>query len=74
MVLEYLKHFFADHFGCDEEDVTMAATLDQLNLSADDKYETAICLQDLYGVEIPADCLQSFETVEDMVGYIEDRL
>ena len=74
MVLEYLQQFFADRFGCDEEDVIMAAALDDLNLSADDKYEMSLCLHDLYGVEIPADCLQSFETVEDVVGYVEDRL
>lgn len=74
MVLRYLKGLLSDRFGCDEEDVTLAATLDELNLSADDIYEMAVCLQDLYGVEIPTDHLQSFETMEDMVGYVEDRL
>ncbi|MBQ6830744.1 MAG: hypothetical protein IJO59_06460 [Clostridia bacterium] len=74
MVLRYLKSLLPDRFGCDEEDVTLAATFDELNLSADDTYEIVVCLQDLYGIEIPADCLQSFETLEDMVGYVEDRL
>lgn len=73
-VLEYLRGLIADRFGCEEEDVFMAANLDELNLSADDRTEIALCLQDLYGVEISSRELDSFETVEDLVGYVEDRM
>lgn len=74
MVLDYLKELLPDRFGCEEELVTMTATLDDLNLSNDDRAEIAVCLLDLYGVEIPADELNGLETIEDMVGYVEDRL
>ena len=34
----------------------------------------ALVLEELFGVEIPGEALDDFETVEDMVGYIEDRM
>ncbi len=74
MVLHYLEQLLADRFGCDGEDVVMGATLDELNLTLHDLEEIALCLDDVYGVEIPASEWMTFETVEDLVGYVEDRL
>ena len=74
MVLEKLTLLLADQYGCEEEDVNMGALLDDLNLTPDDRAELAFSLAELYGVEIPDDALEGFVTVEDMVGYIEDRL
>ena len=34
----------------------------------------ALTLEELYGVAIPDEELDGFVTLEDMVGYIEDRL
>ncbi len=73
MVLQYLKGLLPDRFGCEEEAVCLSATLDELNLSADDVNEIAVCLQDLYGVDF-SDATETFETLEDIVGYVEDRL
>lgn len=72
-VLPFLTKQLADRYGCDPEDVTMAATLDDLNLSDDDRSEIALLLGEVFGVEIPTGELLSFETVEDLVGYVEDR-
>ena len=74
MVLPYLTTLLADRYGCDGEDVTMAARLDDLNLTEDDKGEIALFLGEVYGVEIPGEDLKEFETIEDMVGFVEDRL
>lgn len=74
MVLNYLIGMLPDRYGCDPEDVTMSATLDELNLSEDDRSEIAMFLGELYGVEISTEALRSFETIEDLVGYVEDRL
>lgn len=74
MVLPYLVTLFCDRYGCFEEDVTMAARLDDLNLTSDDIGEIAMFLGEVYGVEIPTDELKAFETVEDLVGFVEDRL
>ena len=41
MVLEKLVLLLADQYGCEEEDVTMNALLDDLNLTPDDRAELA---------------------------------
>lgn len=74
MVLPYLATVLPDRCGCDPEDVTMAARLDDLNLSRDDLSDVALLLQELYGVEMPTEELDAAETIEDLVGYVEDRL
>ena len=74
MVFETLFQLLCDHYACEQEDVTMASSLDDLNLTDDERTDIAVLLQEQYGVEIPAAKLAGFATVEDMVGYIEDRL
>lgn len=74
MVLEKLSALLSDQYGCDPEDVTMAATLDELNITDREREELAFILGEVYGVEIPQEELAAFATVEDFVGYIEDRL
>ncbi len=74
MVLQTVAQFAAQQCGCDPRDVEMASLLDDLNISDDDRSELAVLLESLYMVEIPARELAGFETVEDIVGYIEDRL
>ena len=74
MVREKLTLLLMDQVGCEAGDVTMNALLDDLNLTSDDRAEVAFTLGEFYGVEIPEDALEAFLTVEDLVGYIEDRL
>lgn len=74
MVLKKLAALLSDQYGCDPEDVTMAATLDDLNITGRERGELAFILEELYGVNIPEEELSAFVTVEDFVGYIEDRL
>lgn len=74
MVFETLSHLLCDHYACEREDVTMASLLDDLNLTDDERMDIAVLLQEQYGVEIPAAELAGFSAVEDMVGYIEDRI
>jgi acyl carrier protein len=74
MVLDALRNLLTDRFGCDEEEVTLAASLDDLNLYAHDRDEIAVWFGDLYGVEISTEELAALETVEDIVGYIEDHM
>ena len=74
MTLPFLRQLLVDRYGCDVEDVLMATTLDELNLSADDLAEIVMCLYEAFGVDIPEAEWSQFETVEDLLGYIEDRL
>lgn len=74
MVLETVAQFAEEQCGCDPAAVEMDALLEDLNISEDDRSELAVLLESLYMVEIPTGALEAFETVEDIVGYIEDQL
>ena len=73
-VIEVLTALFCGKYGCDPEDVKMAATLDDLNIAPHEREDMAVFMGELYGVDIDDDTLYGFVAVEDVVGYIEDRL
>ena len=73
-VLEVLTVLFCRNYGCDPEDVTMAATLDELNIAPHEREDMAVFLGEMYGLEIDDDTLYGFDTVEDVVGFVEDHL
>lgn len=73
-VLDVLTHLFCRNYGCEPEDVEMAATLDDLNIAPHEREDMAVFLGEMYGVDINDEALYGFETVEDVVGYVEDRL
>ena len=72
-VLDVLTQLFCRNYGCDPEDVEMAATLDELNIAPHEREHMAVFLGEMYGVEITDEILYGFETVEDVVGYVEDH-
>lgn len=74
MILPKLRQLLIDRFGCDGEEVTLSATLDELNLYAEDRDEIAVWFGDLYGVDISTEEIAAWETIEDIVGYIEDHM
>ena len=74
MVLRQLTRLLTDRFGCEEQDVEMGTLLEDLNLTGDDRDEIALYLWELYVTAPPPEELPPFETVEDLVGYIEDRM
>ena len=74
MIFTKLRDLLVDRFGCDEEEITLAATLDDLNLYNDDRTEIAVWFLELYGVEISPEEIDAWETIEDVVGYIEDHM
>ncbi len=73
-VLETLTVLFCRKYGCEPEDVEMAATLDELNIAPHEREDMAMVLEEVYGVPIDEVALDCFETVEDVVGYVEDKL
>ncbi len=73
-VLDILTALFCEKYGCDPEDVEMAASLDELNIAPHEREDMAMVLGEMYGIDFEDDALFGFETVEDIVGYIEDIL
>ena len=72
-VFEQTREFLCERCGCFYEDVEMAASFDELNVADFEREELAFLLTERFGVEIPTHELLAFETVEDLVGYVEDR-
>ncbi len=72
-VFECVRVFLCERTGCDEEDVTLAATFDELNVADFEREALSLWLEERYETEIPDDQLYGFETVEDLVGYVEDQ-
>lgn len=73
-VLDVLTALFCRNYGCEPEDVQMDAALDELNIAPHEREDMAVFLGEMYGVDIDDDTLDGFETVEDVVGYVEDYL
>ena len=73
MVRQQLINLLIDRFGCDGE-IELATSLDDLNLYPSDVAEIALWFGELYGVDATAEEIHAFETVEDIVGHIEDRM
>ena len=72
-VLDCVRAFLCERVGCEEEDVCLAATFDELNVADFEREALSLWLEEHYEIEIPDEDLQSFDTVEDLVGYVEDR-
>ena len=72
-VLDVLTALFCGKYGCDPEDVELAATLDGLNIAPHEREDMALQLEERYGVAIDDDTLDGFVTVEDVVAFIEDN-
>lgn len=73
-VLDVLTTLFCRNYGCEPEDVQMDATLDELNIAPHEREDMAVFLEEMYGVVIDDDTLDGFDTVEDVVGFVEDYL
>ena len=62
-VLDVLMRLFCTKYGCEPEDVEMAASLDELNIAPHEREDMAMVLEEIYGIPIDDDTLERFETV-----------
>ncbi|MBP3435385.1 MAG: hypothetical protein J6K62_03530 [Clostridia bacterium] len=74
MVLQKLTYLLTDRYGCDAEDITMAASLDDLNITDEERCDLAALLWEMYVPTALPDEFPPFDTVEDLVGFIEDQM
>jgi len=59
----------------DEADIRLESSLaDDLEVDSFTAVEMLFELEDQWGLEIPDEEVENFKTVEDIVGYIEQRL
>ena len=71
MTFEDMKKIVVDTLNCEEEKVTMEASLTE-DLEADslDAVELNMALEDAFGVSIPDEELANMKTVGDIFNYL----
>lgn len=74
MTFEKVKEIIVDTLSCEEDQVTLQASLKE-DLDADslDAVELNIALEDAFSISIPDQDLAKFVTVQDIVSYIDCR-
>lgn len=73
-MLEKMKEIIAEQLSVDAADVTLEAKFKE-DLGADslDLFELVMALEEEYGVEIPAEDLESMVTVNDVIEYLKGK-
>ena len=73
MPFEQIREIICKQLELEESDVTMETNIrDDLGADSLDLVDLAISLEDEFEVEVPDNALEKFETVGDIVRYIEE--
>ena len=66
--------YFVEQLGVDEDSITMETNLIK-DLEADslDAVEIIMAIEETYDFEIPDEEAEKFQTVQDLVDYVEDN-
>lgn len=73
-MLEKMKEMIAEQLNVEAEIITEKASFkDDLGADSLDLFELVMALEDEYGVEIPADDLNTLLTVGDVINYLKGK-
>lgn len=73
-MFEEIKQVIVDTLSCDEEKVTLEATLsDDLGADSLDAVELGMAIEEAVGVAIADEDLPKIKTVKDLVDYVESH-
>ena len=74
MIFDENKDIIIDQLQVEESEVTMDTNL-MKDLSADslDAVEIIMAIEEEYGIEIPDEDAETFQTVGDLVKYVEEN-
>ena len=75
MVFDEVKEIIVDQLECDEDQVTMEASITE-DLGADslDVVDLVMSIEESFDVEIPDEDVEGIKTVGDIVKYIESKV
>lgn len=75
MTFEKVKEIIVDTINCDESEITMDTKLkEDLNIDSLDSMELVMALEEAYGITIEESALGSFESVKNIVEYIDSHV
>lgn len=73
-MLEKMQEMISEQLGINAEEVTPEKALkDDLNADSLDLFELVTNLEDEYGIEIPAEDLETMVTVQDVMDYLKNK-
>ena len=74
MIFDEIKDIIIDQLQVEESEVTMDTNL-MKDLSADsvEAVEIIMAIEEEYGIEIPDEDAETFQTVGDLVKYVEEN-
>ena len=74
MTFDKVKEIIVDTLSCDEDKVTLEATLsDDLGADSLDAVDLNMALEEAFEISIPDEELANFKAVSDIVTYIENN-
>ena len=72
MKFDELKEIMIDTLGCDDEKITMEASLaEDLNIDSLDAVELVMAIEEKFGVKIPDEELGNLVKISDVLAAIE---
>lgn len=74
MIFDKIKGMIVEQLGVSEDDITMDTNL-MKDLEADslDAVEIIMAIEEEYEIEIPDEEAEKFQTVADLVNYVENN-
>ena len=71
---EKMREIIAEQLGVDEDEITPDTSFKE-DLGADslDLFELTMALEDEYDIEIPAEELETIETINDVIEYLRSK-
>ncbi len=74
MIFDKIKDIIIEQLQVEESDISMDTNL-MKDLSADslDAVEIIMAIEEEYGIEIPDEDAENFQTVGDLVEYVEEN-
>lgn len=75
MIIDKIKAIIVEQLGVSADEIELETSL-MKDLEADslDAVEIILAIEDEYGIEIPDDDAEQFQTVSDLVNYVEERI
>lgn len=74
MVFEKIKKILSEQLELDKEEITLESNIvDDLGADSLDLVDMAMTVEDEFGLELPDEMLETVQTVEDVIRYIESR-
>ena len=71
-MLEKMKEMIADQLSVDEDKITLESNFkDDLDADSLDLFELVMALEEVYGIEIPSEELESLTTVGAIIDYLK---